>query len=188
MKLIENRLEADGFVGGSPGYHAAGCRDMPFFIRRDGSWLHKGEPIKRKAMVCLFASLLTRDENGRYLLQSPAERGFIEVEDAPLVVVALRWQGAGRKQTLNFLTNTDECIVAGQAHPLRMVSGPLDADPVPYLHIRDGEGQFPIEARFNRSTYYELMALAEPGLVDGREMLGVWSSGVFFPIGDLPTG
>lgn len=187
MTLIENRLETDDYLGSSPGYHVADCKEMPFLIRRDGSWLHNGQPIKRKAMVCLFASLLNRDENGRYFLQSPVERGFIEVEDVPFVVVALRWRGSGRTQSLSLLTNTDECIVAGQQHPLRMMSGALNSDPIPYLHVRDGQGQFPLEARFNRPTYYELMALAEPGLVDGREMLGVWSGGVFFPCGDLPT-
>lgn len=187
MTLIENRLEADDYLHSSPGYLAVECKDMPFLIRRDGSWLHNGEPIKRKSMVCLFASLLGRDGDGRYFLQSPAERGFIEVEDVPFVVVALRWRGSGRTQTLSFLTNTDECISAGRQHPLRMMSGALDSDSIPYLHVRNGQGEFPLEARFNRPTYYELMALAEPGVVNGQETMGVWSGGVFFPLGDLPA-
>jgi hypothetical protein len=53
--------------------------------------------------------------------------------------------------------------------------------------VRDGNGAFPIEARINRATYYELVALAEPGMVHGKRVLGVWSDGVFFSLGDLPN-
>ena len=52
--------------------------------------------------------------------------------------------------------------------------------------MRAGAGRLPIEARIGRAVYYELVALAEPGIVHGREMLGVWSEGAFFPLGDLP--
>jgi hypothetical protein len=34
-------------------------------------------------------------------------------------------------------------------------------------------------------VYYELVALAEPALVMGRRMLGVWSGGSFFALGEL---
>ena len=187
MKLVENRMEMLGYASGSPEPGVAKCGNIPFLIKRDGSWLYQGTPIARKSMVCLLASLLTRDENGRYLLESPAERGLIDVEDTPLVVVAMKWRGAGRKQELNFLTNTDECITAGPAHELRVAYNLTRQGPVPYLHIRDGKGKFPVEARINRSTYYELVALAEPGIKDGHEVLGVWSGGVFFQIGNLPA-
>src|SRR5208337_1037131 len=34
------------------------CGDLPFLIRRDGTWLYCGSPIGRKELVCLFASVL----------------------------------------------------------------------------------------------------------------------------------
>ena len=37
-----------------------------------------------------------------------------------------------------------------------------------------------------RPVYYELVALADTEVVDGRPMLGVWSEGCFFPLGDAP--
>jgi len=43
-----------------------------------------------------------------------------------------------------------------------------------------------LEARINRAVFYELVALAQPEVVDGREVLGVWSEGVFFPIDEVP--
>jgi hypothetical protein len=50
----------------------------------------------------------------------------------------------------------------------------------------DGAGRVALVARIGRAVYYELVALAEPGMVQGRQVLGVWSSGAFFPLGDLP--
>jgi len=162
------------------------CGSLPFIIKRDGTWLYKGTPINRKAMVCLFSTVLNREADGAYLLETPAERGLIEVEDVPFVAVEMNWTGHGRSQTLCFRTNTDQCVTAGREHPIRIKHDLLNCEPTPYLHVRDGKGQYPIEARINRATYYELVALAEPGLVAGRPVLGVWSDGLFFSLGDLP--
>ena len=51
------------------------CGDLPFIIKRDGTWLYRGSPITRKPMVCLFSTVLKREEDGSYLLETPAERG-----------------------------------------------------------------------------------------------------------------
>ena len=159
---------------------------LPFVIRRSGAWLYRGSPIERKELVCLFSSVLKRDAAGRYLLETPAERGVIEVEDAPFVAVELGWAGCGRDQVLTFRTNIDQVVTAGPKHPIRIAHDVLSCEPTPYVHVRDGAGRHPLEARIGRAVYYELVALAEPGEVDGRPVLGVWSSGCFFPLGDLP--
>jgi hypothetical protein len=164
----------------------AECGDLPFIIKRDGTWLYRGTPINRKPMVCLFATVLKREADGSYLLETPAERGKIEVEDAPFIAVELDWSGHGTQQVLTFRTNVDQCITAGPEHPIRIAHDLLTCEPTPYLHIRDGKGTFPIEARINRATYYELVALAEPGMLHGRKVLGIWSDGAFFSLGDLP--
>lgn len=164
------------------------CGDLPFVIRRDGSWLYRGSPIGRKEMVCLFASVLTRDEAGGYWLETPAERGRIEVEDVPFVAVELDWRGCGRRQCLTFRTNTDQLVCAGPEHPIRIAHDILTCEPTPYLRVRPGRGALPVEARIQRSVYYEMVALAEPGCCGGRTMLGVWSEGVFFGLGEIPPG
>lgn len=161
---------------------------LPFIIKKDGTWLYKGTPINRKPMVCLFSTVLKREKDGAFFLETPVERGLIEVEDAPFIAVELDWTGHGSQQCLSFRTNTDQCVTAGREHPIRIAHDLLTCEPTPYLHIRDGKGSFPIEARINRATYYELVALAEPGLYKGRKVLGVWSDGVFFSLGDLPPG
>lgn len=163
------------------------CGDLPFLIRRDGTWLYRGSPIGRKELVCLFSSVLQRDEDGRFWLETPAERGRIEVEDAPFLAVELDWRGCGRDQILTFRTNVDELITAGPGHPIRIAHDLLTCEPTPYLLVRRGAGRLNIEARISRAVYYELVALAEPGELNGRRVLGVWSSRCFYSLGDLPT-
>jgi len=157
------------------------CGDLPFLIQRDGTWLYRGSAIERKELVCLFASVLKRESDGSFWLETPAERGKIEVEDAPFVAVELDWRGDGRQQTLSFRTNVDQVVTAGPEHSIRVAHDILTCEPTPYILVRPG-----IEARINRAVYYELVALAVPEWVGCRRMLGVWSCGRFFALGELP--
>ena len=131
----------------------------------------------------LVEKLLKRGDDGSFLLETPAERGRIEVEDAPFVAVELDWTGDGRHQTLSFRTNVDQVVTAGPDHPIRVAHDLLTCEPTPYILIRHG-----IEARINRAVYYELVALAVPEWVGCRRMLGVWSRSRFFSLGELPPG
>ena len=162
------------------------CGDLPFTIRRNGTWMYMGSPIGRKELVCLFATVLKREADGTFFLETPSEHGRIVVEDAPFVAVELNWSGDGHTQTLSFRTNVDEIVTAGPNNPIRVVHDPLTEEPSPYILLRPGKGRLGIEARINRAVYYELVALAEAAQVGDRPMLGVWSFGIFFPLGDLP--
>jgi hypothetical protein len=164
------------------------CGQLPFLIKRDGTWLYRGSPIGRKELVCLFSSVLRRAEDGHFYLQTPAERGRIEVEDTPFLAVELDWSGDGREQRLSFRTNVDQVVTAGPEHRIRVAHNLLTCEPTPYLHLRDGDGEFPVEARISRAVYYEMVALAVPHWVGCRKMLGVWSAGQFFALGEMPPG
>ncbi len=164
------------------------CGDFPFLIKRDGTWLYRGSPIGRRELVCLFSSVLKRERDGSYWLETLAERGRIQVEDVPWMAVELDWSGDGRAQVLSFRTNVDQVVAAGPEHPIRVRTDCSTLEPTPYIRIRGGEdGVPPLEARICRAVYYELVALAVPGTVCGRPMLGVWSQRKFFPLGDLPN-
>lgn len=163
------------------------CGHLPFLIKRDASWLYRGSPIGRKELVCLFASVLRREADGSFWLQTPAERGQIDVEDAPFLAVEMDWTGAGRDQVLTFRTNVDQLITAGPDNPIRIAHDLLTCEPTPYLRVREGAGRWPIEARISRAVYYELVALGEIETVMGRRMLGVRSQNQFFPLGELPA-
>ena len=154
-------------------------------IDRNGTWYHEGGVIGRKELVCLFASVLKRGEDGGYWLETPVERGRIDVEDAPFVAVEMCWRdcdcGDGKpRQCLSFRTNLDQIVTADAEHPIRVHLDPKTREPRPYVTIRPG-----IEARINRAVFYELVALGQTETVDGREVLGVWSEGVFFPIDEV---
>ena len=163
------------------------CGELPFVIKRDASWLYRGTPINRKELVCLFASVLKREPDGSFWLETPAERGRIEVVDAPFLAVELDWTGDGENQVLSFRTNVDEIFTAGPEHPIRVSLDILTCEPTPYIMVRAGKGAWPIEARIGRAVYYELVALAVPRQIDGQPVLGVWSGGVFFVLGELPA-
>jgi uncharacterized protein len=164
------------------------CGDLPFLIKRDGTWLYRGTPILRKELVCLFASVLKREADGSFWLETPAERGRIEVEDAPFTAVELDWTGDGRRQVLSLRTNVDQIVTAGPEHPIRIAHDILTCEPTPYIRVRPGEGAFEIEARISRPVYYELVALGVPEWVGSRRMLGVWSRRLFFPLGEMSSG
>ena len=158
------------------------CGHFDIRIDRNGQWFYRGSPIGRKELVCLFATVLKRDEDGVYWLETPVERGRIDVEDAPFMAVEMWWKdcdcGDGKpRQCLTFRTNLDQMVTASAEHPIRVHLCPKTREPRPYVLVRPG-----LEAKINRAVFYELCALAEPEVVDGREMLGVWSEGVFFPI------
>ncbi|PHK93375.1 hypothetical protein CR162_18970 [Pseudoroseomonas rhizosphaerae] len=150
-------------------------------IAKDGTWHYQGSPIGRKELVCLFASVLKREEDGRYLLETPVERGEITVEDAPFVAVEVFWRRCEGRQCLTFRTNLDEMVTADADHPIRVAIDRRSREPRPYVMVRPG-----LEARINRAVFYELVALAETERVEGRDLLGVWSEGVFFPIDEVP--
>lgn len=160
--------------------------DIDMSIARDGTWYYQGTPIKRERLVRLFASVLMRDETGDYWLKTPVEKARISVEDAPFVAVELRVEGEGEDQRLVFRTNLDEEVTAGPEHPLRVDEDAESGEPSPYVTVRQG-----LEALIARPVFYELadLAVAENGEngekgEDGEgDRLGVWSAGVFFPLG-----
>jgi len=164
----------------------AECGDLPFLIKRDGTWLYKGSPIGRRELVCLFSSVLKREGDGSYWLETPAERGRIQVEDVPWLAVEMDWTGVGSGQVLSFRTNIDQVVEAGPDHPISVRHDILTCEPMPYIRIRASEDGPPLEARISRAVYYELVALAVPGEHCGKRVLGVWSQHRFFSLGELP--
>ena len=144
------------------------CGNSGMRIARDGTWYHDGAPIRRPAMVRLFASLLRRETDGRYVLVTPVEKLDIAVDDTPFLAVEARSEGVDRNRRIAFRLNTDEPVVAGPTHRLHLVEGR------PYLTVRTG-----LEAAIARPVYYELAELA---LDEANDPLGLWSDGVFFQL------
>ena len=151
------------------------CGDIGLKIGRDGTWYYQGSPIRRKPLVKLFASVLAREDDGRYYLVTPVEKVPIEVEGAPFLAVEMWKEGSGRSMRLSFRTNVDDVVSADREHPLSLQAGG-EAGVAPSVLIRDG-----LKARLSRAVYYELAALAAESGDPERPELGVWSGGTFFP-------
>ncbi len=153
----------------------AGIRDFGIRIARDGTWFHNGLPFTRLPLVKLFSTVLRRAPNGDYLLQTPVEKGRIEVEDAPFVAVEMIVEGEGRERRLHFRTNIDEWVEAGPDHPIWLNVNEASGEPSPYVIVKSG-----IEARIARPVFYDLVELAE----DHDTHFGVWAGNVFHPLSE----
>ncbi|MGB0784674.1 MAG: DUF1285 domain-containing protein [Alphaproteobacteria bacterium] len=147
------------------------CGDLDMRIAVDGTWFHQGTPIGRKELVKLFASVLHREDDGSYWLETPVERGEITVDDAAFIAfrtdqVEDNWQ---------FRTNIDEVILLGPDHPLRVEVDEKTGEPRPYIYVKNG-----LEARLSRNVYYELVHAAVQQ-TDGRWTIR--SGGVDWTVG-----
>lgn len=154
--------------------------DIRMEIRADGSWWHEDGRITRERMVKLFSRILRKDEDGVTYLVTPYEKVIVHVEDAPFLAVRVDRRGApGPDQYLTFTTNLDYETIAGPDAPLRVETDAATGEPAPYVLVRGR-----LEAKLTRPVFYELVDIAVPA-PDGTDRLGVWSRGVFFPLGAL---
>jgi uncharacterized protein len=152
------------------------CGDIDLRIAADGTWYYENSPIGRPALVRLFASVLKR-EGDRHVLVTPVEKCGIKVDDAPFLAVEMIAEGAGESRELHFRTNVDDWITCGPDHALRFEPQEGVAGLKPYIHARHG-----LWARLTRPLLYDLVALGTEREIDGKEMFGVHSSGMFFPM------
>ncbi len=149
--------------------------DIDILIKRDGSWWHEGEPIRRQPLVRLFASILRRESDGDYYLVTPVEKWRISVESLPLVVVDFDIEGSGSgDQQCLVVTNTGRRYPLGKHYPLYIPEDSESAaDDIPAVGLDYG-----LAAQFNRAAWYRLVDASEEE--GGRP--GIRSSGLFFPL------
>jgi len=156
------------------------CGDIDLRISRDGSWFYHGSPIGRKQLVKLFATVLHRDGDGKYWLETPAEKCGIQVDDAPFVAVEMEVSGVGQQREITFRTNVDEFVTVDAEHPIRVDTDMETGEPSPYVLVRDR-----LNALIARAVFYDLVELGEERLIDGETVFGVWSHREFFLLGRL---
>ena len=156
-------------------------KDFGLRILRDGTWTYQGSPIRRLPLVRLFASVLQRKADGSHWLETPVERGPIEVEDVAFVAIGMEVSGDGDEQVIRLRTNLDDWVTVGPEHPLGCRRPPWEepaADVlVPYVLVRDR-----LEARVERAVYYDLIEVGTIGPAGQAAGFGVWSQGAFFPL------
>lgn len=156
------------------------CGELDMRIAKDGTWYHQGNPIRRPAMVQLFASILRLDSDGEHYLVTPIEKVRIQVEDCPFIIIAMETEGSGSSQNLQFETNTGEVFTAGAKHRICFETNELTAEPHPIVHVRSG-----LNGLINRAVFYRLVELLEQKAADRGSAQGVYSGGEFFELAGL---
>lgn len=154
------------------------CGDIGLAIRRDGSWWSQGSRIDREPLVRLFARILRKDDDGRTYLVTPSEKVLVTVEDAPFLAVRAEAVGAPEGPALLMTTNLGETFLLGPKRPLWVRTDAGTGEPRPYARVRGR-----LDALVTRSTFFELVALAEERQTPEGPTLGVASGGGFFPLG-----
>ena len=160
-------------------WNPAYCGEIDMRIAADGAWHYNGSPIRRPAMVKLFATILRKDPE-RYVLVTPVERVGIRVDDAPFLAVERALEPGAQGERLFLRTNLDEIVEVGAEHPLRFaIAG--DGGLKPYVRIRGD-----LWALASRALTHELMArgTVETASLDGASQpcFGLRSGEMFFPI------
>ena len=138
-------------VSSQPNWQPPYCGELDLRIKKSGEWYYQGSAIKRQALVKLFAKVLHR-EGEDFFLSTPTEKFKIQVDDAPFIAITLDQHHINSKQYLYFTTNTDEEIIASRQHPIFVNYPHPNAEPSPYIQIRQG-----LNARLNRSVFYQLV-------------------------------
>ncbi|MGB1917968.1 MAG: DUF1285 domain-containing protein [Candidatus Puniceispirillales bacterium] len=183
--MIDKTPSADAMRGWVKSHRDKNTPIQQFDIGIDanGQWFHEGSPIQREKLVKLFASILTRLENGAYALVTPAEIGTITVEDAPFIVTKMDIEnrnddtGDGMNtnpetdRMIRLTTSVGDTITLDADH--QIILREYDGMEKPYIQIRDG-----LDAVINRAVFYEM---AEHSVVYHGQ-IGIWSSGLFHPL------
>ena len=125
-------------------------KKFPIKIKSNGEWLYQNNLIKKKALIKLFSSVLVADEKGNFYLETPAEKGKIEVEDSPFVITTFVIKDLNKNQEIIFKTNIDEEIILSKKNPLFYKE--YKQSFIPYVVIRKN-----INAKILRSVYYQLI-------------------------------
>ena len=117
-------------------------------IDKDGVWYYKGAEMFRREIVNFFYQNLKRDESGRYLIELPNDRCYLEVEDAPFVVKSVhRSFSENEDRSTIYLRLSDDTVEPLDPETLR-----IGSDNVLYCTIRNRS----FDARFLRASYYQL--------------------------------
>lgn len=157
--------------------------EIDILINSTGEWLYQGNKMERLSVVQLLSTIL-RKEGENYFLVSPAEKLKLQVEDVPFAVVMMDVEGEGKDQSLHFSTQVGDCFTLSQEHALRL-SYNQKGEPSPYIHVRNG-----MEAKLNRSVYYELvdkLIELDASVEESQVVTQARSQGESVPKNDLPT-
>jgi uncharacterized protein len=122
-------------------------------IDKEGTWYFRGAEMFRREIVNYFYENLKMDTSGRYLIELPGDRCFVEVEDKAFVVkTVLKYRTTPDDREVILITLSDDSQEILDPVTLR-----IGRDNVLYCSIKNGA----FEARFSRPGYYQLTGHVE---------------------------
>ena len=155
--------------------------DMDLRIDREGRWIHEGSPIRRTALIKLFASILKR-EGDNYFLVTPVEKWQIIVDVAPFFVVSAEQRFRSGEQAVQLSSSSGDQFLIGPNNPL-WVDYDNHNQPLPLVRVRDN-----LDGLLSRSVYYQLIDWGHIGCDDdGAQIMQLRSMGENYLLGPVTS-
>lgn len=155
--------------------------DMDLRIDREGRWIHEGSPIRRTALVNLFASILKR-EGDNFFLVSPVEKWQINVDVAPFFIVSAEQRLRSGEQAIQLSSSSGDQFLIGPNNPL-WVDYDNHNQPLPLVRVRDN-----LDGLLSRSVYYQLIDWGHIGCDDdGAQIMQLRSMGENYLLGPVTS-
>ena len=143
------------------------CGEIDMVIKKDGTWVHDGVPIKRKEIWQLFAGILRREDCGEYFLVTPVEKCLVKVELHPLIIIDINSEVIDGKESLFASLNSGGDVRISRRYPIELEPR---AGGAAFIVLDNG-----LTALCSRATWYRLVAQSE-------EDCTVTSAGIRFPL------
>jgi len=143
-----------------------GFRQTGIRLDREGRFWHEGGEIVHAGLRRALLRWIDRLDDGRTILRLDDDRYvYLEVQDAPLLVVAARW-----RDHRVFVTTND-----GAEQELEYGSLTIGARDALYCRVRNGR----LEARMTTAAYYEVAR----GIEESDGGFALRAAGAVFTIG-----
>ncbi len=129
------------------------CGEIDMRIAADGTWLYRGSPIGRDALVRLFASILRREPDGSSRSRDAGGEGRDRGRGRAVPGRRdARGEGEGELASSPSAPMSATLLRAGPEHPIRFATEPATGGLKPYLRVRGG-----LEALATRSLAQDLV-------------------------------
>jgi uncharacterized protein len=136
-------------------------------IDKEGKWFYENNEIINPLVLRSFCQALEKDDQGRYRIVMDSEICYVEIEDTPFVISAIR----GDPQCGLYLRMNNL-----ETHPLDPEQLSVGEDNVLYTMLPDG-----MKVRFTRPAYYALALMMEEDQEGNIVLMICGKSHVIFP-------
>ena len=141
-------------------------------LTAEGQWLFKGDKIEHKGIQLFLSKQLQRTKEGSYWVVNGPQRVFVELEDAPFIVVYVRITNDRLELFLN----------DGVFEYLDPTTLYVNEEDILYGLVKKGQAGAASDeghrARFSREAVFQL----EPFLQESNEQIGLKINNIFYPI------